>query len=347
MNWRSFFRSEPGKPRVRLWRVMLLLAIVFLAAFGFFYIYMIGMPGKSFAGELPTLTPAQVELRNELERDLSHLCDTIGVRNLFETDGLKRAEDFLTTSLASAGYAVERHVYSVSGDDCANLVVVLPGTTHASEIVVVGGHYDTVDDCVGANDNGTGAIATLALARRFAGKQFSRTLRFVEFVNEEPPFFQTENMGSLQYARRCRARNENITAMVSLETMGYFSDAPGSQQYPPGIAAFYPSTGNFIGFVGSVGSRGLVTRALKVFREKAAFPSEGAALPSVLPGIGWSDHWAFWQVDYPAFMVTDTAPFRYPHYHSPNDTVDKIDMERFARVVSGLIPVIESLASAK
>lgn len=345
MRWRTLLLGKPGKPAVRLWRVLLLLAIVFVTAFAFFYFYMIGMPGKSFSGALPPLSAAEEKLHGELGRDLIELTETIGERNLFDRDGLSKAEDMLTSGLAGAGYKVERHAYSVNGDDSANLVVELAGSSRASEIVVVGGHYDSVHGCAGANDNGTGAIATLALARAFAGKQFPRTIRFVEFVNEEPPFFQTRDMGSWQYAKRCRQRKENITAMLSLETMGYFSDKPGTQQYPPGIASLYPSTGNFIGFVSNVGSRGLLTKAIKVFREKAQFPSEGAALPSVLPGIGWSDHWSFWQEGYKAIMITDTAPFRYPYYHSPQDTVDKIDIERFTRVVAGLVPVIEALAT--
>jgi len=106
----------------------------------------------------------------------------------------------------------------------------------------------------------------------------------------------------------------------------------------------YPSTGDFIGFVGNLSSRGLVRRAIGVFREHAQFPSEGAALPSWVPGVGWSDHWAFWQEGYPAIMVTDTAPFRYTHYHTGGDTIDKVDFRRFARVVSGLEPVIRELA---
>ena len=107
----------------------------------------------------------------------------------------------------------------------------------------------------------------------------------------------------------------------------------------------YPSTGDFIGFVGNLSSRGLVRRAIGVFREHAQFPSEGAALPSWVPGVGWSDHWAFWQEGYPAIMVTDTAPYRYAHYHRESDTPDKIDYERTALVVQGLEHVVRALGA--
>jgi Zn-dependent M28 family amino/carboxypeptidase len=199
----------------------------------------------------------------------------------------------------------------------------------------------------GANDNGSGAAATLALARRVAGRNLPRTVRLVAFVNEEAGAFKTEAMGSLVYARQCRERNEKIVAMLSLETIGYYSTEPNSQSYPlPGLGALYPTTGNFIAFVGNFGSRALVRDVVGSFRKHARFPSEGAALPSAVPGIDWSDHWSFWQNGYPALMVTDTAPFRYPYYHLAQDTPDKLDYDRMARVVAGLRYVIEELAGA-
>jgi hypothetical protein len=106
----------------------------------------------------------------------------------------------------------------------------------------------------------------------------------------------------------------------------------------------YPATGNFIAFVGNYGSRRLVRQVVGSFRRQAEFPSEGGAVPGFLPGIGWSDHWSFWQEGYPALMVTDTAPFRYPHYHRVTDTPDKLDYDRTARVVSGLEAVVRELA---
>jgi hypothetical protein len=163
-------------------------------------------------------------------------------------------------------------------------------------------------------------------------------------VNEEPPHFQSTDMGSVRYARRCRERGENVVAMLSLETIGYFSEREGSQKYPFPLSYFYPSQGNFIGFVGNRASRQLVRDVVGSFRTHARFPSEGAVLPAALPGVGWSDHWAFWQSGYPAVMVTDTAPFRNPNYHEASDLPDTLDYDRFARVVAGLEKVIAELS---
>lgn len=152
-------------------------------------------------------------------------------------------------------------------------------------------------------------------------------------------------MGSLVYARELHDKGIPVSAMISLETVGFYSDVAGSQNYPAILSPFYPSRGNFIGFVANAESRDLVRRAVRIFREAVQFPSEGVAAPSGWPGIGWSDHWSFWQLGYPAIMVTDTAPFRYPYYHRAGDTREKIDSAKMARVVDGLKAVITSLAN--
>jgi len=306
---------------------------------------MIRMPLRSYRGPLPPLSPAQSALRDALRQDVQKLAGEIGERNVFTPRKLRAAADWLETSLTSAGYKISRQSFQANGQSCVNLEVEIQGKTRGTEIVVIGAHYDSVIGCPGANDNGSAVAGLLALARAWTGRSPARTVRFVAFVNEEPPFFETEQMGSLVYAKRCRERNERILAMLSLETMGYYSEAKGSQNYPFPVGLFYPSRGDFIGFVGNTGNAKLVRQCVAAFRRHAQFPSEGGALPARLPGIGWSDHWAFWQVGYPALMVTDTAPFRYPHYHTPQDTPDKLDYERLARVMDGLDKVVEELAN--
>jgi Zn-dependent M28 family amino/carboxypeptidase len=210
--------------------------------------------------------------------------------------------------------------------------------------VIVGAHYDTVPGSPGAGDNASGVAAMLALARRFANRRPARTVRFVAFANEEMPYFQSAEMGSWVYARRCREREENVTAMLSLETIGYFRDEPGSQHYPPPFGAIYPSEGNFIGVIGNVASRPLVHRVIEAFRREARIPSEGGAIPGDVTGVGWSDHWSFWQEGYQAVMITDTALFRYPYYHQPDDTPDKLHYEKITRVVEGVDAAVRELA---
>jgi Zn-dependent M28 family amino/carboxypeptidase len=308
---------------------------------------MIRMPGESFSGESPPAPETELKRADELRRDVEHLAVTIGERNLQSYPRLVQAAAFIEQEFRKAGYEVARQEYEVLGMKCHNIEVEIRGAERPDQIVIVGGHYDSVAGTPGANDNASGAAATLALARHFAGSQPARTLRFVAFVNEEPPYFQRDSMGSLVYARRCKQRNENVVAVLALETMGYYTDEPNSQKYPPVVGALFPSEGNFIGVVGNVGSRQLVRDVVQAFRANTKFPCEGASLPGHVTGVGWSDHWSFWQEGYPGVMITDTALFRYPYYHQAKDTPDKIDFQKMARVVDGLEQVIDSLTDSK
>ncbi|MCJ7692345.1 MAG: M28 family peptidase, partial [Sedimentisphaerales bacterium] len=326
-------------------RIAVAAAILTLAAF-WAYNIMIKSPGKSYSGPLLPLTEEQIALRAKLMADVGNLALKIGERNIYQPKNLAAAADFIESSLAKAGCSVTRQTYTVDDVSCSNLEVKIAGSIHPEQIVIVGSHYDTVYGCPGANDNATAVAANLALARHFALKKPDLTLRFVFFVNEEPPFFQTPDMGSTVYAKKCKDNNENIIAMLSLETLGYYSDQPNSQKYPPPLTLFYPSTADFIAFVSNPSSRRLLHRVVSTFRQNCKFPSESGAIPSFLTGIAWSDHYSFWQQGYPALMVTDTAPFRYPYYHEPGDTVDKIDFDNLTRVVSGMKFVISDLTKS-
>ncbi len=169
-------------------------------------------------------------------------------------------------------------------------------------------------------------------------------MRFAFFPNEEPPFFWTGDMGSCRYAKLCRQRGDNITAMIALEMLGYYSDAPGSQSYIFPMNLFFPDTGNFVAFVSNLQSHGLLRQAICSFRRATPFPSEGVALPWLIPGVFWSDHWPFWEQGYPAIMITDTAFFRNPHYHEPTDLPATLDYKRMARVTVGIEYMLEELA---
>ncbi|MGD9850769.1 MAG: M28 family peptidase [Nitrospirales bacterium] len=324
------------------WVVIIGITLILLA--GGWY-GMIRMPGESFRGPIPPLSADEQILERELRRHVSMLGGEIGERNLERYDRLQLAADYIKANFQQAGYDVGRQEFQVGGRVCENIEVEVSGTIYPEEILLIGAHYDSVKGSPGANDNGTGVAAVLALARIFSQVQPSRTLRFVTFVNEEPPYFQTPEMGSWVYARRSRERGEHIKVMLSLETIGYYSEQPGSQQYPAPLGLLYPSTGNFIGFVSNIKNGDLVRKVVGSFRGQAAFPSEGTAMWGGLPGIGWSDHWAFWEAGFPGIMVTDTALFRDPFYHTAKDTPDHIQYKPFTRVVSGLQRVILDLAN--
>jgi len=306
--------------------------------------YCLIMPGSSYKGKLPPLSLEQTRVELDLRQHVYHLAVTIGERNFKHPDQLEKSAQYIKAQLESDGWHVDTQTFECGGQSFKNLVVERRGKTREDEIVVVGAHYDSVLDCPAANDNGTGVAALLCLAHRFREMDSSRTLRFVAFTNEES-YFATEGMGSYQYAQSCFQKKEKIVAMLSLETLGYYSDLAGSQQYPPPLNLFYPDRGNFVGFVGALRAAPLVRECVQQFRQSEKFPCEGAAAPEWIPGIDWSDHRTFSKLGYPALMITDTALFRYPYYHKSEDTIEHIDFDKLTRVTSGIADVITHLIS--
>lgn len=340
----GWFRFEllPGgrRARIRAALVVVVPAVLVLMAGCF----MRGMPGSSYSGPLPELTADQSLLAKRLEGHVVKLAKDIGERNMFRGKTIDATVDYINAQFRAAGYEPRQHVYEFDRSKAANVYVDIPGSEPDAGMVLIGAHYDSVDDCPGANDNASGVAAMLELARAFAGRKPKLTIRFVAFANEEPPFFQSPKMGSAAFLAFIQQRGEKVSAMLALETLGCYSDVRGSQKYPGIVGWFYPSRGNFVAFVGDTSSRPLARQCVGAFRARAKFPSEGACLPGKLPGIRWSDHWAYELAGIPAIMITDTAPFRYPHYHTPEDTPDKLDYGRLARVTDGLVGVIENLA---
>ena len=328
----------PGRGVKRLAGVLLAVAVLSAGCFS----RMVSMPGESYAG--PAAVPDAV-LEGALRADVTQLAGGFGERNLANAPGaLERTASWLTERLTTLGYVVKEEPFPGGERTVKNLIVEKPGASRPHELIVIGAHYDSAHGTPGADDNGSGVAVGLALAAHVMKQAPARTVRFVFFTNEEPPYFRTTSMGSEVNARATRARGDDVKAMLSLETMGYFTDEAHSQHYPWPFSVAYPSTGNFIAFVGDSESRDLARECVRVFRENAKVPSEGAALPAFIEGADWSDHGPFWRQDYRAVMVTDTAPFRNPHYHEASDVPERVDFRRLALTTEGLFFVVEALA---
>jgi Peptidase family M28 len=324
--------------------------VALIVAVGATYWYMLGMPGRSHDGRLPELTADERALAITLR---SHV-DAVASRphNTAHPTELEASAKHIEQILVSFGYLPRAHKYLADGVEVRNIELIIEpqagqnSTRNSITTLVVGAHYDSAGDAPGANDNGSGVAALLEIARALKTHiMLSTRLRLVFFVNEEPPHFKTAAMGSVVYADALAQTGEKIRGMLSLETLGSYSDLPGSQKYPAPLSLFLPRTGNFVAIVGALDSRSFAADVTRRFRERTAFPSLGGVAPAIIPGITWSDHWAFGRIGVPAVMVTDTALFRYPHYHLPSDTPDKLDYERLARVTVGLTSVIRSMAN--
>ena len=332
-----------NRPSWRWLCCRVLARILFYGGLLFFgWWWMLRMPGQSMAGGIAPPTASESTMQARLAGDVGQLAQTIGERNvLLHPQALSAAAAFIERSFQSVGLAPQSQSFTADGVACRNIEVEVRGSGRPAEIVVIGAHYDSIVDSPGADDNASGVAALLALAGFFAHAPQERTIRLVAFANEEPPYFG-EKMGSGFYARRSRARGERIAAMLSLDSVGFYSDADHSQRYPLGLGLFYPSRGNFVAFVGNLQSAGLVREAIGAFRSAAALPSIGAGLPGIIPGVAWSDQFVYWKEGYPAIEITDTAPYRNPAYHTKGDT--RVDLPRLAKFVSGMRRVVETVA---
>lgn len=292
------------------------------------------VPSSQHATNLPLVTSLK-----------QHVSALSVVRNVTEVAALDRAAEYIETTLTAMGYQVQSQWFETRGVRVRNLAVVIPAASR-SPVVVVGAHYDSAHDTPGADDNASGVAGLLEIARAMRSiQQASRRheLHLVFFVNEEPPFFRTQQMGSYRYAEALSRNNRAVEAMFSLEMLGYFCDEPGCQHYPFPMSIAFPDKGNFIAFVGNLDSRALTRRVVKSFRTHAAIASEGVSAPAFIPGIDFSDQLWFWHFGFPAVMVTDTSFMRYAHYHKPTDTPEKLDYTRMGMVVEALGHVIHEM----
>jgi len=331
----------PRRTRLGILAAILLILVGLPAGF---LIWATSVPGQSFAGPLPPVTPERQVLANRLRADVVAIASE--PHNLNHMAALVRSEAYIVGQLRAASYEIQTQDVLLPA---RNLEVVVEPKVASAPTLVVGAHYDSIMGAPGANDNGSGSAALLELARRLKRHdgQLGRRVRIIFFVNEEPPYFKSNAMGSRVAALALGKSHEQVEGMISLETMGYFDDRPGTQHYPFPLGLRYPDTANFIAFVGDLDSRPFVRRSIAQFRRHAQIPSVGGTAPTFVQGIDWSDHWSFSQEGIPAFMVTDTAPFRYPHYHEATDTPDKVNYERLALVVEGLEGMILDLAGTR
>ena len=272
---------------------------------------------------------------------------------------LEAAARYIEDVLQDEGYAIRRQEYKAGGQKVRNIEVSVANVDAGKKparIFIVGAHYDSAPGAPGIladspNDNGSGTAAVLELARLLKDMRPSQgtEVKFVFFVNEEPPWLsgelRGEEMGSMQHARKLHAEGQKVEGALVLETIGWYSQRRHSQQLPPGMEGRYPDTGNFIAFVGTLESSRLVQDALSAFRAASDFPAHGLAAPAYVQGVTFSDHSSYNRFGYPAIMITDTAFMRYPYYHTAEDTPDKVDYDSTARVVQGLARTITALAA--
>ncbi len=319
--------------------------LVLVVAGAVFIASCIVMPGENPNGKLEPLNEEQQQVAGTLRAIVVKLADEIGERHYQEPVAYRQAADFIDEKFRSHGLTPYAELFG-DKEQYRNIVAEHYGARNPEQVVLVGAHYDTVWMTPGADDNASGVAVMLELAGKIVEMSLQRSVRFVAFANEELPHYMTEDMGSLYHARRAYERGEQITAMFSLEMLGYYSNETKSQNYPKPFSWIYPEIGNFVAFVSNYRSRALLRDSLGLFRATGQMPAEGLAAPVMLVrDVRRSDQAAFWRYGYPGVMVTDTAGFRNFGYHNVSDVPQSLNYEHMSRVLTGLLEVIVTIAN--
>ena len=327
--------------RRRLARIMLTLCLA-IAIFGIVAWFWITQP--MFSRPEPRQSVAVDPAR--LEKDVRALSEQLLPRDQTHPQNLDRAAAYIHDRLAESGGRISDQPFTVAGNTYRNVICSLGPASN--ERIVIGAHYDSYHEYPAADDNASGVAGLIELARVLARANLAQQVDLVAYTLEEPPYFGTPHMGSVVHAQSLRDNGVSVKAMLSLEMIGYFSDAPDSQSFPISLLrAFYPSQGNFIAIVGGLGEGGLVRRVKRAMLKSSQLPVYSINAPRFVPGVDFSDHLSYWKAGYEALMITDTAFYRNHNYHSANDTAEKLDYRRMAMVVAGVYGVVIDLSNSK
>ncbi len=329
-----------GRGKRRRWHKWLVLANLVLWGIAVVYLLLITQPMSS--PMLNDQAPMQVSAER-LQTHVKMLSETFSPRDYTHTENLDRAADYIKRAFEQAQGAVREQPYKANGKSYRNVRALFG--PEKKERIVIGAHYDVCQPYPGADDNASGVAGLLELAHLLNKAALPLPVELVAYTLEEPPFFRSEAMGSAVHANSLKQQNVQVRAMFSLEMIGYFSDEPGSQHFPnPILRLFYPSRGNFIAVVGNFGQIGLVRKVKRAMRSTTLLPVHSINAPGWLPGIDFSDHLNYWRAGYPAVMITDTSFYRNENYHTAQDTAEKLDYNRMAKVVQAVYAAILNLS---
>ena len=330
-------------------KYLLICAVIVIGTIVAFYLRMrlYDMPGTSYSGALLPMTGEEVVTRNHLSGHVDALAKEIGPRNIARAGSLDKAADYIVKILTSYGYKPNELPFQFGGVlKMKNIEVVIPGKDPGQGAIIVGAHYDSFSDSPGANDNASGVGCLLEMARLLKNQPHQHPIRLVFFTNGEPPYFKSTEMGSYHYAMMCKEENIKVTAMISIDEIGFLPDVIATQHFQSPLSGIYPQMGNFIMAIGNQQSIDLVREFVGDFRKLEKYPFEGlAAQDPFTNGMENSDHYYFWKLGYPAIWITDTIFYRYGDYHKPTDVGARVDVDKVSRVVTGITEVVEDLAN--
>ncbi|TSJ41188.1 M28 family peptidase [Fluviicola chungangensis] len=290
------------------------------------FFFVLCLIGKITYGQSDTL---------RIKELLIELTKTPEPRNYQHIDQLNETAAFIYSYFRQYADTVFYQTYAVDGIAYGNVIARFnPGI---SKKLVIGAHYDVCGNQEGADDNASGIIGLLELARLLRGKSPDKCIELVAYTLEEPPFFRTDYMGSYIHAKSLRDSHADVIGMICLEMIGYFNEAKHTQEYPIGfLKLFYGSRANYITVVNKYSKGKGARQFTKRMDRFARLPVKKFNGPKSLTGIDFSDHLNYWKMGFSACMVTDTAFYRNKNYHQKTDEMGTLNISKMALVIDGI-----------
>ena len=280
----------------------------------------------------------------QIQRDMEAVTELEKPRNYKNIASLNKVADYIKEELSKVCDSVSFQSFKVKRKEYKNVIGSI-GVQH-TERIIIGAHYDVFGDFEGADDNASGVVGLLDLARRLQRTKLKYRIDFVFYTLEEPPFFRTKNMGSYIHAKSLHDKNIPIKGMICLESIGFFSDQPNSQRYPvKDLAQIYGTKGDFVAVVQNEKKEVFSTEISNLMRKLNYVKTKPFVGSSSLPGVDFSDHLNYWKFGYPAVMITNTAFYRNEHYHTEKDLKETLDFLKLALVIKQLHKTLITLYS--
>lgn len=270
-----------------------------------------------------------------VKQHLLHITEEIGVRNHLNLEALNATADYIMEDFIKYADSVSVQKFYVNGKEYKNIIASF-GIQH-SERIIVGAHYDVCNEQKGADDNASGVVGLMEIARLLSHENLNYRIDLVAFTLEEPPYFRTNNMGSYVHSQYLKTNAIPVYGMISLEMIGYFNDEKHTQDYPIGLLSlFYGKKGNYITLVNQLHKGKFARKFKKSFKKNCVVRTKAFGAPKNLTGIDWSDHLNYWNAGYSALMITDTSFYRNKNYHESTDTIATLNITKMTEVITSI-----------
>jgi Zn-dependent M28 family amino/carboxypeptidase len=272
-----------------------------------------------------------------MEKTLQFLTQIQPPRSYNHIDSLNSVAEYIAERFKQIGLEVEFQEFQVDGNIYKNVIGIL--NPQYQKRLLFGGHYDVCGEIEGADDNASAVAGVVQSATQLYEYREKLPFRveFIAFVLEEPPYFNTSNMGSYIHANYLKEKEIEVIGLINYEMIGYFSDEPSSQEYPiDEMEDIYGDIGDYIAIVSNVASDAFLEK-LGLTSVQSQIKIYDMILPDALSDITASDHLNYWDLGFDAVMVTDTAHFRNPNYHTEEDTLETLDIKKMGYVIDAVV----------